>query len=165
MTRTDREGIFGDDKVERVDGILHAESGGEVGCEGDCAPDDYVEDPINDDGVPGTVDDLPYDYGVETAPAADQMLGLIERPGGPWGVGTTGPADEGDEPDLGGPEERELWRAQRPLIEEADVEERHFPGLEEEDVSAVADASSEDSAEALPDSPEGTSATGSAHGG
>lgn len=144
------------------DGILFARSGGhEVQCEGDCPPDDYVNDPINDDGVPGTVDDLPYDYGIETPRAADETLSSIEGPPyGSWGVGATGPAGDGEERPLGEPEERELWRQQQPLIEEAAAEERHLVGLDEDHLQAVVDASAEDAAEVLPEAPDGVSATG-----
>ena len=162
MTLQDDDNLISEDELTREDGVLFSRSGHrEVGCEGECAPDDYVADPINDDGVPGTVDDLPYDYGLETPQAADGMLSSIERPPtASWGVGDTGPAGEGDETDLGEPDERELWDMQRPLIEEAEVEERHFAGLAEEDIPAVAEASAEDAAEVLPDAPGGTSSTG-----
>jgi len=162
MAVKDDDSWISEDELTREDGVLYAGSGHrKVGCEGACAPDDYVADPINDDGVPGTVDDLPYDYGLETPQAADEMLSSIERPPtASWGVGDTGPAGEGDETDLGEPDERELWDMQRPLIEEAEAEARHFAGLADEDIPAVAEASAEDAAEVLPDSPEGTSATG-----
>lgn len=162
MTPKDGDTWFEDDELTRDGGILFARSGGrEVQCEGDCPPDDYVNDPINDDGVPGTVDDLPYDYGIETPRAADETLSSIEGPPHrSWGVGATGPAGDGEERPLGEPEERELWRLQRPLIEEAEAEERHFAGLSDNDLPAVADASAEDSAEVLRDAPDGVSATG-----
>jgi hypothetical protein len=162
MTPKEGHTSFEDDELARDEGILVSRGGGRgVGCEGECAPDDHVEDPVNDSGVPGTADDLPYDYGVETARAADEMLGSIERPSaGSWGVGSTGPAGEGEEQPLGRPEERELWQQQQPLIEEAEAEERHFAGLREEDVPATIQAIAEDSAEVLPEAPDGTSATG-----
>jgi len=161
MDRDDRDTWPDDEEITREDGILFSRSGHrEVGCEGACASDDYIADPINDDGVPGTVDDLPYDYGLETSPAADQLLESIERaPASSWGVGRTGHPEEGDEPPPGKPEERELWELQLPLIEEAEAEEKHVAGLREEDIPAVADASAEDAAEVLPDAPDGTSAT------
>jgi len=82
----------------RADGMLFARPAGhEVRCEGECAPDDYVGDPINDAGVPGTVDDLPYDYGIEDVQAADETLDSIERPtSSSWGVGATGHPEEED---------------------------------------------------------------------
>jgi hypothetical protein len=41
--------------------------------------DDFVEDPVEDENVPGTVDDLPYDYGLVMAPAADQVMLSIDH--------------------------------------------------------------------------------------
>lgn len=162
MTTKDGDTWFEDDDLAREEGILVSRAGGhEVGCEDQCAPDENVEDPINDEGVPGTVDDLPYDFGVETARAADETLDSIEHPAvTSWGVGLTGHADSGEETELGGPEQRELWRIQRPLIEEADAEERHYAGLPEEELPEIAEASAEDASEVLPDAPDGTSATG-----
>lgn len=107
MTPKDGDTWFEDDELTRDDGILSARAGGhEVQCEGDCPPDDYANDPINDDGVPGTVDDLPYDYGIETSRAADETLNSIEGPPyKSWAVGATGPAEEGEERPLGKPED------------------------------------------------------------
>jgi hypothetical protein len=34
---------------------------------------------LSDHGVPGTPDDLPYDYGVDVPPAADQQILSPER--------------------------------------------------------------------------------------
>lgn len=161
MTPRDNDTWFEDDELEREGGVFVSKNGGhEVGCDDDeCAPDDYVEDPVNDEGVPGTVDDLPYDYGVETPRAADEVLESHDRTAA-WGVGETRGVDKDAEAPLGRPEERELWRKQKPLIEESEREERHYAGLRDEDIPDVADASAEDAAEVLPDAPEGTSATG-----
>jgi len=76
MTPRDDDTWFEDDDLVRQGGVFVSKNGGrEVGCnEDECAPDDYVEDPVNDEGVPGTVDDLPYDYGIETPRAADETL-------------------------------------------------------------------------------------------
>lgn len=70
-----------DEELEREGGVFVRRGGGrEVTCaEDECAPDDYVDDEINDDGVPGTVDDLPFDYGVETPDAADESLDNVQR--------------------------------------------------------------------------------------
>lgn len=70
-----------DEELEREGGVFVRRRGGrEVTCDvRECAPDDYVEDEINDDGVPGTVDDLPFDYGVETPDAADEGLDNVQR--------------------------------------------------------------------------------------
>jgi len=162
MTPRNGDTWFEDDELVREEGILVSKAGGhEVRCEGDCAPDDNPEDSVNGEGVPGTPDDLPYDFGVENARAADEVLDSFEHAAAAsWGVGKTGPAGEGPVRELGGPEQRELWDMQQPLIEESDAEEQHFAGLREQDLLAVGDASAEDAAEVLPDSPDGTSATG-----
>ena len=156
---------FEDDELVREGGVFVARDGGhEVGCGDDrCAPDDYVEDPVNDDNVPGTVDDLPYTYGVEVPRAADETLESVLGTSAPrWGAGATGPAGSGDEQPLGQPEELELWGHQMALIEESESEERHYRGLADTDIRKVANASAENAEEALPDVPDGVSATGSA---
>jgi hypothetical protein len=72
---------FEEEEYERQGGVFAPVNGGhEVGCQDDrCAPDELPEDPLSDHGVPGTPDDLPYDYGTETAPAADQQVLSPER--------------------------------------------------------------------------------------
>ncbi len=165
MTPKDDDTRFGDEELVREGGVLVSRNGGhEVECNDDtCAEDDYVEDPVNDDGVPGTVDDVPYSYGVEVARAADETFESLDRsPAKSWDVGMTGPADDGDEKPLGEPEERELWRQQSALIEEAEAEEMHYAGLPESEIPEIVEASAEGAAEVLPDSPEGVSATGAA---
>lgn len=141
-----------DENLEQDEGAFIRTGSTAEGCdpvEDRCAPDDVVEDPIEDRHVPGTVDDLPYDYGVETPPAADQLLDTIEVPGAEsrWDVGETGSAGEGDEPVLGRPEERELWSKQKPLIEISEIEEGHYRGLDSERAEAIHEALAEDAAE------------------
>jgi len=82
MNPRDDDHWFEDNELEREAGILVSpHSGHEAGCaEDECAPDETVEDPINEPGVPGTVDDLPYDRGLETARAADETLESLEGP-------------------------------------------------------------------------------------
>lgn len=161
-------GRWDDDRLERNEGVLIRDDTSEAeACDDEtdrCAPDEIVEDPIDDQHVPGTPDDLPYDYGVEVPPPADQALNTIDHAGtyGSWDVGETGPAGEGDEPALGRPEEKELWRKQKPLIEAAEREEQHYRGLEPEQAEAAHEALAEDAEEPLPEAPGGTSATGSA---
>lgn len=159
----DHDDWFEDDDLVREGGVFVSRNGGrEIGPDEDeQAPDDYVEDSVNDEGVPGTVDDLPYDYGVENARAADETLETIHRADrDAWDVGETGPAGEGEEPSPGKAEERELWDRQRPLIEESDAEERHYSGLPESEIPEISEASLEDAEDVLPDSPDGVSATG-----
>jgi hypothetical protein len=88
--RMHSDGSFDDEELVREGGVFVSRNGGrEVGPEDDDrAPGDYVEDPAADDGVPGTRDDLPYDYGVEISPAADQMVnGAGARPASRTGEG------------------------------------------------------------------------------
>jgi len=164
MSPKDNDHWFGDDELVREEGILVSAGGGhKAGCDGDeCAPDETVEDPVNEPGVSGTVDDLPYDFGVESAQGADESFESLEGPPlKPWRVGATGPADDDNEPEsLGRPEERELWSKQRPLIEEAEINEREYGSLPEDKIKEIVAASGEDSEEVLPDSPGGASATG-----
>ncbi|MDY0088460.1 MAG: hypothetical protein RBS78_07935, partial [Coriobacteriia bacterium] len=153
-----------DERLEQDEGTLIRTGSEAEGCDpvkDRCAPDEVVEDPIEDRHVPGTVDDLPYDYGVETPPAADQLYELIERPDAQaaWDVGETGPADEGEERPLGKPEERELWSKQRTLIEISDDEEQHYRGLDPVRAEQLHDALAEDAAEPLTEAPEGSCAS------
>jgi len=164
-----------DEWLKQEEGVLvPAEAGHRVGCDEDeepCAPDDMVEDPVNDLGVPGTQDDLPYDFGAEVPPAADQQLELIEdlsREGEDSDLepeeedlGVTGAPADGDGPPLGRPEERELWGKQRALIQEDEREGRRLDGIPESDIPDVERAMGDDAADPLPGSPGGTSATGS----
>jgi hypothetical protein len=164
MVRTHGDRPFGDDEYIREGGVLiPVNTGHEVRHEDDTiAPDDVVEDVIADEGVPGTQDDLPYDYGVEIAQPADQMiLSRDRRRSGFGGVGHTGSdKDEGETP-LGAPDERELWRKQKPLIAESGDEAARYAGLEDSDIARVEQAVGEDAAETFSESPEGESATGS----
>ena len=155
---------FGDEEYVREGGVLiPVSTGHEVRHEDDTiAPDDNVEDPIADEGVPGTRDDLPYDYGVEVSQPADQMmLSLDHRSGGFGPIGHTGSDDDGEEPPLGAPDERELWRKQRALIDESGDEAARYVGLEGADAARIEDAEGDDAAEVFSESPEGESATGS----
>ena len=163
MAPKDGDSWFEDDELVRQEGILVSRGGGhEVSpSDEDSAADDYAEDPANNESVPGTVDDLPYDYGIELPRAADATLPSLDSPPyKSWGVGATGPASEGEGLPLGTPDEFDLWSKQLSLIEESDAEERHFAGLAEADIPRVAEASAEDSAEVLPDAPDGVSSTG-----
>lgn len=154
---------FEEEEYERVGGVFVPVNGGhEVGCTDErCAQDDLVEDPLEDHGVPGTPDDLPYDYGVETAEAADlQVLSIEHRSTGFADVGRTGAPADSDETPLGLPDERELWRRQRGLIAESADEAARWRGLESLDLKRVGEAIGEDAADVLPESPGGASATG-----
>jgi hypothetical protein len=81
-----------EEEYVRQGGVFVPVNGGhEVECEDDlCAPDELVDDPLRDHGVPGTPDDLPYDYGQEMAPAVDQqVLSPEHRNAGFGSVGET----------------------------------------------------------------------------
>ncbi|MBN2404072.1 MAG: hypothetical protein JXE06_00675 [Coriobacteriia bacterium] len=81
MTPRDGDTWFEDDELVREGGVLVSRSGGrEIGCsDKDCAMDDYADDSADEDGVPGTVDDLPYDYGIEAPRAADETFESLDR--------------------------------------------------------------------------------------
>ncbi|HEY5547979.1 MAG TPA: hypothetical protein VIL17_00110 [Coriobacteriia bacterium] len=164
MVRINDEGPFGDEEYVRQGGVfVPVNSGHEVRHEdGSIAPDDVIEDSIADDGVPGTPDDLPYDYGVEVPHPADQeILSRDHRHSGFENIGHTGSDDDGSEPPLGAPDERELWHRQRALIEESSDEAARYRGLESDDIRRVEGSIGEDAGDALPDSPGGLSSTGS----
>jgi hypothetical protein len=164
MPKMHGERPFDEEEYERQGGVLVPVNGGhEVGCEDAlCAPDEVVEDPLNDDGVPGTPDDLPYDYGVEVPEAIDmQVLSPENRHAGLGGIGHTGaPEDVTEESPLGAVDERELWHKQRGLIDESGDEAARWGALPENELPRIEDAIGDDAAEVLPDSPEGESATG-----
>jgi hypothetical protein len=162
MVRPDDGRTFDDEQLVAGDGFLiEPGTGHTASCDDkeECAPDDVVEDPINDEGVPGTVDDLPYDYGVEVSAATDQEF-HVSRGSGWGGVGHTGADPEGTEAELGAEDERELWRKQRQLIEGSAGEEARGLDLSDEEATRAAEALGDDAAEALPMNPDGVSAVG-----
>ncbi len=172
MVRMHNDHPSEEEPLKREGGVFVSREGGhEVGCDDEtCAPDEFVEDPLNDDGVPGTPDDLPYDYGVEVPPAADQMLTSPDHRNAGFGaMGRTEADDDADEPPLGAVDERELQHRQRGLISEAADEEHRYAGLEGDDIARIEAAVGEDAGEVLPETADGESATGEggepAHGG
>jgi hypothetical protein len=163
MVRIHDDGSLEEEELVREGGVFVSRSGGrEADSEESRAADDYVEDPGTGDGVPGTVDDIPYDFGLEKSSAADQLLESSMRGrGAQSGIGHTGADDDSEPKDLGGPEERELWKKQRGLIQESADETARYAGLSDELIARVDAATGEDAADVLPDAPEGKSATGS----
>ncbi|PKQ29369.1 MAG: hypothetical protein CVT60_05760 [Actinobacteria bacterium HGW-Actinobacteria-10] len=162
--RRSPDGSYDNRELVREGGVLvPASDGREVGPDEDEGPvSDYAAEPIPDDDLPGTRDDLPYDYGIEDPEAADHIIDAPENvDAGFGGMGRTGSDEDVDERPLGRPEERELWSKQRPLIQESDREEQHLRGLEGLDLEAVHDASAEDAEEPFQEAPEGESSTGS----
>lgn len=122
------------------------------------APDDYSADPESASHVgPGTIDDLPLDYGQELPDPADQHLipdhAKLRR--------GECREDEIAREDLGLADEDELWSVQQGLVDEDEHSGLRLEGLGETRVGAVLDAMGDDAAETLPDAPEGKSATGS----
>ncbi len=122
------------------------------------APDDYSADPESVSHVgPGTIDDLPLDYGQELPEPADQHLipdhAKLRR--------GECREDEIAREDLGLADKDELWSAQRALVEEDERTGLRLEGLPEDRVDAVVEAMGDDAEDPLPDAPGGTSATGS----
>lgn len=119
------------------------------------APDDFVEDPFADEvGVPGTVDDIPNTFGVENHKAADEHL-VVE--------GATKPAGK-ERPEesesMGAADENDLWVQQQALIQEDSGTGLRLATFPDEEIPDILEAMGDDAAEALPDFPNGTSATG-----
>lgn len=160
--------VHDDDSFVREGGTFAPRTGGkDVGCDDDqgrCPPDEVLEDPVNDEHVPGTADDLPYDFGTLDPAPTDQFLGSIET--GPvigmGDVGDTGYDEDVDEAPLGAKDERDLWERQKPLIDEAETQPYEVPEMSPEEVRGIERALGEDAAGPLVEYEEGTSATGSA---
>jgi hypothetical protein len=173
MVRLHNDRPSEEEELVREGGIYVSRGGGhEVGCDDEtCAPDENVEDALEDDEVPGTPDDLPYNYGVEVPAPTDQLLQSPDhRNSGFGGLGITEADKDVDEAaPLGARDERDLWDKQRPLISESADEEPRYAGLEDDDLAAVEAAEGDDAAETVSEAPEGESATGSTnvspHGG
>ena len=150
------------ERLERAEGVLlEPGAGRRVGCDPTqeaCAPDDYSADPHSASHVgPGTVDDLPLTFGQEILDPADQHLIPNHAP---LRKGECREDDAARE-DNGMLDESELWDAQRHLVEEDERTGVRVEGMSEDRVPAVLDAMGDDAADALPDAPGGTSATGS----
>jgi len=148
-----------DESLDRESGVFLEPDGREVTCEPDtepCAPDEYVNDPnARENGIPGTVDDVPMSFGVEVPGAADQHV--VDE-------GATKPAGESVEAtivaeDTGSEDEKELWDEQAGLLEE-DAAGLNLRGFPDEEIPVILDAMGDDAADPLQDFPNGTSATG-----
>ncbi len=163
------DAIHEDEAFVREGGVFAPKSGGrDVGCESDeltCPTDDVLEDPVNDEHLPGTVDDAAFDYGTIDPAPTDQRLGTIET-GPVVGMrdpGMTGYDEDVQESPLGAVDERDLWKRQKGLIDEDEAQPYTLSGFSDEEVEGVERALGEDAAGPLVDSPEGTSATGSSN--
>jgi len=121
--------------------------------------DDEIDPSVEEEGIPGTVDDTPLTYGVEVPPAAD--VHVVDE--GPTQVSATCP-----EPGPPG-EEAELWGEQTALVEEDEAGGLKLAGFPEEEIPEILEAMGDDAADAVQDFPDGTSATGNwaapEHGG
>lgn len=155
----EREQDVFEEKLERDGGVFVEPQHTQVDCnapDAGCATDEYPEDPYSVDNRPGTVDDPTYSMGVELPNAADLHLvpeGGVHQSGRPA-------ADEEPERDLGELEERDLWRRQRPLIEEDEDDGVKLLGASDDEARRVLDAMGDESSDSVPDMTQGGSATG-----
>lgn len=155
----EREQHIFEEKLDREGGVFVEPQHTQVDCnspDADCATDEYPEDPYAIDNRSGTIDDTTYSMGVELPNAAD--LHLVPE-GGVHQAGRAAP-DEEPERDLGELEERDLWRRQRPLIQEDEGDGVKVPGATDEQAQRVLDAMGDESSDNTPDMTQGISATG-----
>lgn len=150
------------ERLERAEGVFTEPGSGRLrGNDPDedgFAPDDYSADPLSASHVgPGTVDDLPLDYGQELADPADRHLILDHSP---LRKGECREQEIARE-DLGLADEDELLMAQQALAQEDERTGLIMEGVSTERAKAVLDAMGDDAADPLPDAPGGVSATGS----
>jgi len=156
------DSVFDRERVYKEEGVFVEPPEGEAGCDPDeerCAPDDYAEDPHGENDAPGTADDVPYGYGVNTTRPADAHLVPDDAP--TFEAGHVGESAAKDDPPFGSADEADLWRRQRALIEEDEDDGIKLEGFKEEQIPGILEAMGDEAAEVLPDSPNGTSATGS----
>lgn len=159
LSRSMREAA---ERLERAEGVfIEPGSGRLIGSDPDedgFAPDDYSADPLTASHVgPGTIDDLPLDYGQELAEPADHHLILDHAP---LRKGECREQELARE-DLGLADEDELLLAQQALAQEDERTGLVMDGVSTERIDAVLRAMGDDAADSLPDAPGGTSATGS----
>jgi hypothetical protein len=149
-----------DEKLDRESGALIEPDGHEVVCDPDeaaCAPGDYAADPgQREAGVPGTVDDVPPSFGIETQSPDDEHL-VLEGATKPEGSSRE-KVEAGE--DVGTADEKELWGEQKALLEEDEKEALKLDGFPEEEIPLILEAMGDDAADPLQDFPSGTSATG-----
>ena len=149
-----------DEKLDRDSGVFTEPDSHEVACDPDaeaCAPDDYVNDPaVREQGIPGTVDDVPLSFGIDVPPASDEHV-VLEGATKPHGA-SKGKADAAE--DVGNADESELWGEQKSLVEEDEVAGLKLGGFPEEEIPDILEAMGDDAADPLQDYPNGTSATG-----
>jgi hypothetical protein len=137
------------------------------GLEAAMRPDDgrLVRSDDDPKARPDDWQDTEYDLGEESNEPADQFLHDVDEP---VARGASSAREHG-ETELGAPEERELWHRQEPLIAEDEDDGLKLEGFPDALIPTVLDAMGDDAAEVLPESPSGTSATGSTsepdHGG
>ncbi len=113
------------------------------------SPDDYTSDPDpTRSGMPGTVDDVPADFGEDLSVTTDETAAAPPK------------ADAADGSQVGGGDEGELWGHQKALIEEDEKEGLRLESFPAEEIPDILEAMGDDAADSLVDSPNGTSATG-----
>lgn len=156
----EREQHVFDEKLERDNGVFAEPQHMQRDCnspDAECATDEYPEDPFAIDNRPGTADDATYSMGVELPNAADQHL----VPEGRTHQSGHSAPDEEREWEPGELEERDLWRRQRPLIEEDVDDGIKFPrGVSDEEAQHTLDAMGDETSDNVPDMTQGGSATG-----
>ena len=149
-----------DEHLDRESGVFIEPDAREVTCEPDtepCAPDDYANDPdTREAGIPGTVDDAPLAFGLETPPAADTHV-VIE---GATRPGEAVPEAKQAAEESGLADEDELWGRQAALVEEDEAGGLNLRGFPDEEIPEILDAMGDDAADPLQDFPNGVSATG-----
>jgi hypothetical protein len=159
-----------DEKLDRESGVFTENDAREVGCDPGadrCAPEDnYGYDPgTRETGVPGTVDDVPLDFGQENQSPNDESLVYDEAVA--EGGESADRADRREE--QGTVDENELWEEQQPLMDEDDKTALRLQGFPEEDIPQILEAMADDAQEVVPDYGQGVSATGDSstpdHGG
>jgi hypothetical protein len=149
-----------DEHLDRESGVFIEPDAHEVTCEPDaepCAPDDYVNDPAApENGIPGTVDDVPLTFGVEAPSASDNHLVLEGA------TKSSGKSEESEKAaeEIGKTDEGELWGQQVALVEEDEIGGLNLNGFPDEEIPEILDAMGDDAADPLQDFPNGVSATG-----
>lgn len=165
MVHVHRDGTFDEDEqFDREGGVFvgHRSGTRDVGPDEPDIPNDYPEDPASEEHVPGTVDDLNYDYGIQLPKPTDELLSSSgQTSAAATGVGRTGADDDREPAELGREDQRELWRRQRALNEESEEDSVPWDDVGEDLAERFEETSGEDAAEVNPENPEGESATGS----
>lgn len=150
------------EKLDREGGAFAENDAREAGCDpstDQCAPEDnYGYDPgTRETGIPGTVDDVPLDFGQENQSPNDEHLVMADEAVGSGGDS----ADRADtREETGSADENELWDEQRVLLDEDDKTALRLGGFSEEEIPRILEAMGDDAEEVASDYGNGLSATG-----